>query len=416
MKCLVIGGGGPVGVALLHLFKKLDWTACVVDPNQPRHWDILNDTLGKNLLRWKREKWGLKDLQAALKAERYDAVIDLTPTMDKRRTIPLCDKADVSLINSTVVDCWADIHIAAYNFLDKRPPAKRRGHICSTGMNPGAVNAMAEEICRVEGQPDAIVYWEYDDTAPHDGIYRGPSITWCLSESAAEINEDWNFEVLEEGTVLLHEDALDWPASSYRATGAPLGELPIPPEAEAFLIGHEECVFMGWRHDTAVKFLYGFRPDNMKLIREAGYSYTPHLLLNEPGKVLTGRDIVGVSCRYDNGWDGQYCLLDNTPATPVDSNATCHLVACGVMSSAIAVANKKVPIGVHLTHEIDDWMDGFHTLADVKEFYWEEATTQAAVPVIQMPTTPVQSPTKAVAAGAQADKVAQKVSQGSRPS
>lgn len=57
------------------------------------------------------------------------------------------------------------------------------------------------------------------------------------------INEDWNFEVLEEGRVLLHEDALDWPTEDYRAAGAPVAELPIPPEAQAFLIGHVDIDF-----------------------------------------------------------------------------------------------------------------------------------------------------------------------------
>ena len=270
MKCLVIGAGGPVGVALLHLFNKLSWTASVIDPRRPAHWDILRDSLGAALRQWRRRECTLKGLEAALKAEHYDAVIDLTPTLDKRRTIAICDKAGVSLVNSTVVDCWADIHVAAYDFLDQRPKAARRGHICAAGMNPGAVNAMAEEICQEDGQPDAIVYWEYDDTAPHDGVFRGPSITWCVGESTAEINEDWNFEVIEEGTVLLHEDALDWPTQGFAASGVPVDKLPIPPEAQAFLIGHEECVYMGWRHDTAVKFIYGFHPRNMQLIREGG--------------------------------------------------------------------------------------------------------------------------------------------------
>jgi hypothetical protein len=392
MNCLVIGAGGPVGVALLHLFREHGWSAHVVDPKRPRHWDLLNDSLGKTLVRWDEQKCTLKSLDSRLKAERFDAVIDLTPTMDKTRAIAVCDKRDVPLINSTVVDCWADIHVAAYNFVDSRPAARRRGHICSSGMNPGAVNAMAEEICKAEGQPDAIIYWEYDDTAPHDGVFRGPSITWCLSESAAEINEDWNFEVIEEGTVLLHEDALDWPTQNYRSAGAPVAELPIPAEAQAFLIGHEECVFMGWRHDTAVKFLYGFHPRNMELLRQGGYSFVPELLLNAPGKVLKGRDIVGVSCQYDNEWQGMYCMLDNTPQTPVDSNATCHLVACGMMASAMCVAGGSLPVGVHLTHEVAGWMDAFRSLAEVRRFLREDAPTTAAVPVLQIPPTPVQTP------------------------
>lgn len=392
MRCLIIGGGGAVGVALLHLFQKHSWTAWVVDPQQPPHWKESHQALACTVENWVQEKCTLKSLEAILKSQRFDVVIDLAPTLDKRRTVGLCDRHKVSLINSTVVDFWADIHIAAYNFLDNRPKARRQGHICAAGMNPGAVNAMAEEICRVEGQPDAIVYWEYDDIAPHDGVYRGPSITWCPGESAAEINEDWNFEVIEEGTVHLHEDALDWPTENYHATGAPLGELPIPPEAQAFLIGHEECVYMGWRHDTAVKFLYGFHPRNMQLLRAAGYSFTPELLRNAPGQVLRGRDIVGVSCRYGSEWHGRYCSLDNTSEIPVDSNATCHLVACGMMASALCLDRKLVPVGVHLTHEIAGWLDAFRSLAVVHSYRWSETPVAASVPVLAVPPVLLQTP------------------------
>ena len=37
MNCLVLGGGGPVGVALLYFFKQLGWRCTVVDPHRPQH-------------------------------------------------------------------------------------------------------------------------------------------------------------------------------------------------------------------------------------------------------------------------------------------------------------------------------------------------------------------------------------------
>ena len=318
MNCLLVGGGGPVGVSLLYLFKKLGWTVSVVDPRRPRHAAIHDEQLQWTLRKWDQQQYTLADLEARLTAERFDLVIDLTPTLDKRLSIALCDRLDVPLINSTMVDYKDDIHIAAYNFLDNRPTAVRRPHIVASGMNPGAVNAMAEEIIQANEQPDAIVYWEYDDSMPHDGTFRNSCTTWCQGESHAEITEDWNFEVLEEGTVLLHEDALDWPPEDYRQCGIPLDSLPIPPDADAFLIGHEECLYMGWRHDTAVKFVYGFHPENMKWIRRNSYDGKPDLLVHAPGQPIIGRDIVGVSCRYDDEklWHVQYCMLDNTPGTP----------------------------------------------------------------------------------------------------
>ncbi len=347
MKCLVIGGGGPVGIGLLYLFKHLGWTAAVVDPKRPRHREVHDRLLAGTLESWTEQTYGLDELDRRLAAERFDAVVDLSPTMDKRGSISLCDRRGVSLVNSTMVDCKDDIHIAAYNFLESRPEAKNRPHIVASGMNPGALNAMAEDIIAVHDVPDAIVYWEYDDTAPADGVFRGPSITWCPGESSAEMDEDWNFEVVEEGTVLLHEDALSWTPQSFRTCGVPLDLVPVPPGGDAFLIGHEECIYMGWRHDTAVKFIYGFHPENMRLIREAGWGFEPELLLCGPGSVLRGSDIVGVSCRYadDDARVGRYCRLANPAAMPADTNATCILVAAGVAASVLHLEKAKVCAG-----------------------------------------------------------------------
>jgi hypothetical protein len=346
----------------------MGWQFSVVDPARPKHLAVHRQKLAGGLVDWKEERYSLADLRARLNSEHFDAVVDLTPTMDKRQSLLLCDELNVPLVNGTMVDYKDDIHIAAYNFLDSRPAVSRCGHIVASGMNPGAINAMAEEIINVHGQPDAIVYWEYDDARPADGIYRGPSITWCPSESAAEINEDWNFEVLEEGCVLLHEDALDCAPESYFECGVPLEMLPIPEGVGPFLIGHEESIYMGWRHDTAAKFVYGFHPDNMKLLRSSGYSYKPILLLCDEQEKLIGGDIVGVSCRYDNDWYGQYVMLPNSASTPADTNSTCQLVAAGVAASLILIADKQVPPGAHLTHEVPNFTRTFSSLVKIHEF------------------------------------------------
>jgi hypothetical protein len=243
-------------------------------------------------------------------------------------------------------------------------------------MNPGALNAMAEEVIRQHGAPEQICYWEYDDTIPQGG-FRGPSTTWCPGESSAEMAEDWTFEVLEEGTILLHEDALSWAAQSFRGCGAPLAALGIPADADAFLIGHEECVYMGWRHDTAVRFVYGFHPENMKLIRQAGYGFVPELLVRTPERRLFGRDAVGVSCLLGNQWVGRYCLLENSPELPCDTNATCWLVACGLVASCRVLAEETVQPGVHLTHELTGYLSAFRSLAEVREC---TAPAEAAAP------------------------------------
>ena len=368
MKVLVLGGGGSVGMGLLYQLKDFGWQFSVVDPARPRHWQVHMEKLKGALLDWKEELYSLDALRARLMAEPFDAVVDLTPTMDKRRSLLLCDELRVPLVNGTMVDYKDDIHIAAYNFLDDRPHVTNCGHILASGMNPGALNAMAEEIIKVYEQPDAIVYWEYDDTKPHDGIYRGPSITWCPSESIAEINEDWNFEVIEEGCVLLHEDALDSDPEDYHKCGVPMSMLPIPEDVGPFLIGHEESVYMGWRHDTAAKFVYGFHPQNMKLIRAGGYKFKPHVLLCGDTKKLIGGDIVGVSCRYEDEWYGHYVTVQNTPDTPADTNVTCMLVASGIAASLLLISHKRVPVGAHLTHEINDFTQVFSSLVKVHEF------------------------------------------------
>jgi hypothetical protein len=369
MRCLLLGGGGPVGTAALYLLKQLGWTACVVDPQRPRqdhHACHLNGTIEH----WTPSKYTLEDLHQRLATEPFDLVIDLTPTLDKRISIEMCDEHGVSLVNSTMVDYKDDIHIAAYNFVEKRPVAKRRPHIVGSGMNPGGVNAMAEEIIRQHAQPDSICYWEYDETLPEDGQLQGPSITWSQGESGDEIQEDWTFEVEEEGTLTIHEDALSWKPQRYRSCGVPTRLLGIPGNADAFLIGHEECVYMGWRHDTAAKFVYGFHKKNMELMRAAGYGWRPHLLVQNRNRPLVGRDLVGVSCRYhdDDSWVGSFCKLANTPRIPDDTNATCILVAAGIVASGVLLQQEQVKPGVFLTHELEGWMKAFRSLVPVYSY------------------------------------------------
>jgi len=389
MKCLVIGGGGAVGVSLLYLFKALGWRAMIVDPVRPKHWPVHEEALRGTIEGWTEQPYSLDHLHARLQKETFDAVIDLAPTFDKRKSVTLCDEAGVSLINSTMVDWREDIHIAAYNFLDNRPQATRRPHIVAAGMNPGALNAMAEEIIRKTEQPDAIVYWEYDDTMPACGKYRGPSITWCPSESAAEIIEDWSFEVLEEGCVLLHEDAMDCPLQKLERAGVPLDLVSVPQGAEGFLIGHEECIYMGWRHDTAVKFVYGFHPENMRLIRAAGYDLEPELLLRQKHEELIGRDVVGVACRFEDEWRGQYCVLENSPILPLDTNATCALVAAGVAAAARVLCEGNPKPGVHLTHELKDYMRAFRTFAQVHEYELIDGASRRILPEAAPPCPPL---------------------------
>ena len=150
-----------------------------------------------------------------------------------------------------------------------------------------------------------------------------------------------------------------------------LDTLPIPTGDAAFLIGHEECVYMGWRHDTAVKFIYGLHPEKTwSGCARNSYGGKPDLLVCTPGKVLQGRDIVGVSCYYEDEqeWYGQYCILDNTADTPPDTNATCILVAAGVAAAVLVLAANPPSAGVYLTHEVAGYMDAFRTLIPVHEY------------------------------------------------
>ena len=369
MRCLLLGGGGSVGTAALYLMKKLHWRAWVVDPHLPSHQECHARNLQRTVEGWTEKAYTVNDLHKKLEREHFDLVIDLTPTLDKRQSITTCDKLGISLINTTMVDDKDDIHVAAFDFLENRPQAPHRPHIVASGMNPGAVNAMAEEIIGKYEQPDAIVYWEYDETLPCDGVLTGPSTTWSQKESGEEINLDWTFEVVEEGTIILHEDALSWHPQNFRSCGVPVDHLRIPQDADPFLIGHEECVYMGWLHDTAAKFVYSYHPQNMKFMRAAGYGWQPRVLLQSPQLPLVGRDIVGVACQYlDDGWVGEYCLLENTAGIPPDTNATCWLVAAGVIASGVYLNQSRVQPGVYLTHELPGWMEALRSLVQVHSY------------------------------------------------
>lgn len=371
MRCLIIGGGGPVGISLLYIFKNLGWTAAVVDPRRPMNYPAHQKALGGTLEKWTIQHYSMGDFQHRVASETFDVVVDLTPTLDKRATMVYCDILGIPLINSTMVDYKDDIHIAAFNFICERPHVSNKAHVAASGMNPGALNAMAEEIIQTKlgGEaPDEIVYWEYDDTIPASGKFSGPSTTWCPGESGAELTEDWTFEVLEEGSVLLHEDALSWKPQSFRKIGVPFSKVPVPPDGDAFLCGHEECLYMGWRHDTAVKFIYGFHAENMKLMRSGGHNQSPELMVREADMELTGTDYVGVAVRRGDQWHGQYCTMTNSAELPMDTNATCWLVASGMAASVLTLNNGATKAGVYLTHEMPGWMDAFRSLIKVNEY------------------------------------------------
>ena len=115
--CLLLGGGGPVGVGTQYLLKKLGWTVSAVDPQIPPHKTYHDSELNGTIRDWTKKKYSLNDLRKRLAAEKFDIVIDLTPTLDKKESILICDEAGVPLVNSTMVDCKDDIHIAAFNFV-----------------------------------------------------------------------------------------------------------------------------------------------------------------------------------------------------------------------------------------------------------------------------------------------------------
>ncbi len=369
VKCLVLGGGGTVGIALLYLLKQGGWTVAVVDPKKPAHFPIHEKRLKGTLLGWTEESYSLEMLDARLRAEPFDIVIDLAPTLDKPESLAVCDARSVSLVNATIAAFGKGVHTVARSFLNNRPAMDRRPHIVAAGMNPGAINALAEEVIKAnEGRPKEIIYWEYDDTAPAGGAFSEPSITWCPCESAQEIDEDRAFEVIRRGKIVLHDSPLEWESQDYRACGAPLDRLRVPPEGDALLIGHEECVYMGWRHDTACKFIYGFHPENMALMRKASGNLKVNLLRQAKDNPLRGGDFVGVACRFDGHWRGAYCHMDNSPKIPLDTNSTSVLVASGIAAAVRVLADNHIPPGVHLTHEIEGYVPAFRSLVPVHDY------------------------------------------------
>ena len=57
MKCLIIGGGGPVGISLLYIFKKLGWSAAVVDPRRPMNYAAHQKALHRALVFRLADEW-----------------------------------------------------------------------------------------------------------------------------------------------------------------------------------------------------------------------------------------------------------------------------------------------------------------------------------------------------------------------
>ena len=228
-------------------------------------------------------------------------------------------------------------------------------------MNPGAVNAMAEEIIASYEQPDAICYWEYDDDPALDGVLPGPSTTWSQGESGDEIIEDWTFEVIEEGTVLLHEDALELAPAEFRIlrrarrgpehsrrrrrlADRPRGvhlhglaarhgrqvRLRLPPE--------EHGVDAGGRLRLAARICW---------CRTTG----------GPGRAATSSASPAATTTTTLG-SATLLRIEQLARVPADTNATCLLVAAGIVASGLHLEKAKVKPGVYLTHELSGLDEG----------------------------------------------------------
>ena len=95
---------------------------------------------------------------------------------------------------------------------------------------------------------------------------------------------------------------------------------------------------------------------------------------------LPNSDFVGVSCRFDGHWRGAYCHLDNTPATPLDTNATSILVASGIAAAMIVLKNNHITPGVHLTHELENYVPAFRSLIPVHDYEMSAEALEEALP------------------------------------
>ena len=121
---------------------------------------------------------------------------------------------------------------------------------------------------------------------------------------------------------------------------------------------------MDWAGVAVIKKAYGIYKERGYRTRLLAAAYRHHMHWSE----LIGGDIVGVSCRYEDEWYGHYVTVQNTPDTPADTNVTCMLVASGIAASLLLISHKRVPVGAHLTHEINDFTQVFSSLVKVHEY------------------------------------------------
>jgi len=383
MRVLILGGCGAVGLSLLYQLQALGHTAVVVDGRKPYHREEHEAALKGTVEEWVWDNIDLQGLEDRLaEDDGFDVLVDLTPSLDKRRVLLCGDVAGVPVVNASMVSETDDCHIEAAAFMDHRPRASNHPHVAAAGMNPGAVQAMVAEIIG-EDEPEEIVVWEYDDTMPKGG-FKGPSITWSPNESGAEVTRDWTFAAIARNRLDLIKDPLASPLYPFKAVGVPMGEVPIPADAEGQLIGHEECIYLAWEYDCPARFIYGFKPENMDLIVDGGHGANPELMLRSRKEELIGRDIVGVAVRIGGKWRGQYCELKNSAEMPLDSNATCYLAAAGVMAALLILDSAPPKPGVYLIHELPDYLDAFREIADVQE-YEAGAASRAPVPAKPKP-------------------------------
>jgi hypothetical protein len=282
-------------------------------------------------------------------------VVDLVPESDKYKNLSRCDERGIHYVNATVCTDTGDNLSDSEQFMWWPFGKLTTAHIVSSGMNPGAVNAMAASIVKTYGFPKEIIIWEYDDTGSTIGT-KWPAITWCKNEAFLEICQDWAFEVISRGEMRVFAGPQRAKRRLLSAEQIPWQLLKIPEHADALLLGHEECIQMGWRWNCACKFLYALHPDNMAYWSKLWNSDELSLLMKRQYDPLTGSDTVGVSLKYESSIEHAWVQKSNSDADiPIDSNATCWLVAAGIAASVRALLAGNLEAGVFTPDQVDGW-------------------------------------------------------------
>ena len=340
-KAMILGANGLCGKSLVPMLTKLfpGIELILIDPSKESMPPIIQASPKIE------ELW---HVLSSFKMGKGDILIDLVPELPKVELMQIADSLGVSVINATCCEHQRGT-LSLIDLLDKKLLMGRYDwqvpHIPDGGMNPGNINALLGAMVEKYGKPSDVTEWEMDSTIPFNWDGEGFA-TWSPEEFASEFADESTWEVDGKNIIFLD--------------GPPIDNMrPMPNGGSGGLCQHEEIVKWGRAYGCKARYIYGYKPEVMKAIRQnIDIGLQLPLCRKLKGRTPAGSDVIGLAVKFGAAVKNASISASNeSDQIPIGSNATSYLVACGV-ATAFAMMLSETRKGLNWPDDYGSrWID-----------------------------------------------------------